>query len=162
MPTRSGRRFREGVYAVVRRIPPGRVMAYGQIALVLGAPRAARAVGGALHLLAGESTDVPWWRVVNARGTISTRCPAHSMWEQAARLRAEGVAVDATLHLDLARYQWWPDRAALRALGLAPELVAALEAYLRRPHRAAPPPAPMGSDYTGGRAGRHEHTGDGP
>ncbi|MBX6722909.1 MAG: MGMT family protein, partial [Dactylosporangium sp.] len=150
---RPGLPFRQGVYAVVRRIPSGRVMAYGQIALVLGAPRAARAVGGALHLLAGEPTDVPWWRVVNARGTISTRCPEHSMWEQAARLRAEGVVVDPTLHLDLARYQWWPDRTALRALGLAPEIVAAIEAYQRRQRWASLPLAPTGSDYTGGRAG---------
>ncbi len=129
---RPGLPFREGVYAVVRLIPPGRLMAYGQVALVLGAPRAARAVGGALHLLAGEPADVPWWRVVNARGTISPRHPERSMWEQAARLRAEGVAVDTTLHLDLARYQWWPDRAALRALRLAPEVIAAIEAYARR------------------------------
>jgi methylated-DNA-protein-cysteine methyltransferase-like protein len=158
---RPGRRFCEGVYAVVRRIPRGRVMAYGQVALVLGAPRAARAVGGALHLLAGASTDVPWWRVVNARGTISTRCPAQSMWEQAARLRAEGVAVDDTLHLDLARYQWWPDRAALRALGLAPEIVAALAIYLRR-HGAGRPRTPAGRADSRGRAGRREHRGERP
>ncbi len=127
-PTAS---FRAGVYAVVSRIPPGRVMTYGQVALALGMPRAARVVGGALHLLGGES-DVPWHRVVNRHGMISTRCPEHSMWEQAARLRAEGVAVDDTLTLDLARYRWTPDRALLAELQLAPEVLHAVDALLAR------------------------------
>ena len=124
-------RWRSGVYAVVSRIPPGRVMTYGQVALALGMPRCARQVGGALHLLA-DDTDVPWHRVVNRHGTISTRCPEHSMWVQAERLRAEGVAVDATLTLDLARYRWWPDRAALADLHLAPEVLHAVDSLLAR------------------------------
>jgi methylated-DNA-protein-cysteine methyltransferase-like protein len=123
--------FRASVYAVVSRIPRGRVMTYGQVALALGMPRAARVVGGALHLLGGGS-DVPWHRVVNRHGMISTRCPEHSMWEQAERLRAEGVAMDATLQLDLARYRWWPDRALLAELGLAPEVLYAVDALLAR------------------------------
>jgi methylated-DNA-protein-cysteine methyltransferase-like protein len=119
------------VYAVVSRIPAGRVMTYGQVALTLGMPRAARVVGGALHVLGGES-DVPWHRVVNRHGMISTRCPEHSMWEQARRLRAEGVAVDDTLTLDLARYRWAPDRALLADLHLAPEVLYAVDALLAR------------------------------
>jgi methylated-DNA-protein-cysteine methyltransferase related protein len=138
------RSFRAGVYAVVSRIPPGRVMTYGQVALALGMPRAARVVGGALHLLGGES-DVPWHRVVNRHGMISTRCPEHSMWEQAERLRAEGVVVDAALTLDLARYRWTPDRAALAALRLAPEVLHAVDTLLARAEpaegaRSARPP----------------------
>ena len=135
MRGRPGASFCGGVYAVVGRIPPGRVMTYGQVALVLGMPRAARVVGGALHLLAGD-TDVPWHRVVNRHGRISTRCPEHSMWLQAERLRAEGVAVDDTLTLDLARYRWWPDRAALADLALAPEILHAVDALIARAERA--------------------------
>jgi len=119
------------VYAVVSRIPPGRVMTYGEVALALGMPRAARVVGGALHLLGSES-DVPWHRVVNRHGMISTRCPEHSMWEQAARLRAEGVVVDDTLTLDLARYRWAPDRGVLADLQLAPEVLHAVDTLLAR------------------------------
>jgi len=133
-PVRPGASFRAAVYAIVRRIPPGRVMSYGQVALVAGLPRAARAVGGALHLLAGES-DVPWHRVVNRHGLISTRCPEHSMWVQAERLRAEGVVVDDTLQCDIEQYRWWPDRAALADLRLAPEILAALDAYIARAER---------------------------
>ncbi|HEY7060722.1 MAG TPA: MGMT family protein [Chloroflexota bacterium] len=123
--------FRTAVYAVVSRIPPGRVMTYGQVALCVGMPRAARVVGGALHLLDHE-TDVPWHRVVNRHGTISTRCPERSMWVQAERLRAEGAAVDDTLTLDLARYRWVPHRALLADLHLAPEVLRAVDALLAR------------------------------
>ena len=63
-------RFRGAVYRFVRTIPRGRVVTYGQIAALLGAPRAARAVGMAMrHCPAG----LPWHRVVNARGGISLR-----------------------------------------------------------------------------------------
>ena len=113
------------------RIPPGRVLTYGDVALMLGMPRAARVVGGALHLLDGAA-DVPWHRVVNRHGTISTRCPEHSMWLQAERLRAEGVVVDATLTLDLAHYRWRPDRGVLAGLSLAPEVLHAVDALLAR------------------------------
>ena len=126
------------MYAVVTRIPAGRVMTYGQVALVLGMPRAARQVGGALHLLADDGA-VPWHRVVNRHGTISTRCPEHSMWEQAERLRAEGVAVDATLTLDLARHRWWPDRATLADLQLAPEVLHAVDLLIARAEPTQPP-----------------------
>jgi methylated-DNA-protein-cysteine methyltransferase related protein len=111
----------------VRAIPTGRVLTYGDVALLVGAPRAARVVGGALHLLADDN-DVPWHRVVNRQGRISTRCPEHSMTRQAALLRAEGVAVDDTLTLDLALYRWWPDPATLATWRLAPEVVHALDA----------------------------------
>jgi methylated-DNA-protein-cysteine methyltransferase-like protein len=129
--------WRRAVYAVVARIPPGRVMTYGEVALAVGMPRLARQVGGALHLLA-EASDVPWHRVVNRHGRISTRCPEHSMAVQAERLRAEGVAVDDAWCLDLARYRWWPDRAALADLQLAPEVLYAVESIAAR---AQAPPA---------------------
>jgi methylated-DNA-protein-cysteine methyltransferase-like protein len=106
-------------------------MTYGQVALALGMPRAARVVGGALHLLGAES-DVPWHRVVNRHGGISTRCPERSMWQQAERLRAEGVAVDDALTLDLARYRWSPDRSLLADLQLAPEVLHAVDTLLAR------------------------------
>ena len=63
--------FYEAVYRIVRDIPRGRVMTYGQIATILGAPRAARAVGYALRA-SGKRSDVPWQRVINFRGGIST------------------------------------------------------------------------------------------
>ena len=86
--------FAERVYWLVRRIPPGRVMTYGEIALALGAPRAARVVGGALRHCP-DPEGVPWQRVVNAGGGISPRRhPEHRVHEQAKLLRQEGVEIE--------------------------------------------------------------------
>ncbi len=70
---------------VVKRIPPGRTRSYGQVALYAGAPGGARAVVRALNHL----TDVPWWRVVRADGTIAPQM----MPRQAELLQAEGARV---------------------------------------------------------------------
>ena len=103
--------FYSQVYAVVRKIPPGRVTSYGRIARMLGRPRAARAVGYALNALkaappAAEGGEVPWWRVINAHGRISTVNRELSAAKQADRLRGEGVPVNAELKIDLDRYLW--------------------------------------------------------
>ncbi|GIW11219.1 MAG: hypothetical protein KatS3mg061_2276 [Dehalococcoidia bacterium] len=84
--------FRDAVACLVSRIPPGRVMTYGQVAASLGLPRAARAVGTALHLLP-DPEAVPWWRVINAQGRISTRCFAHPAGVPARSPRGRGGAV---------------------------------------------------------------------
>jgi len=97
--------FFEQVYQVVRRIPPGKVASYGQIARLLGMPHAARTVGWALHSIP-KGCDVPWQRVVNARGIISLdRCgPGGAI--QRALLEAEGVAFDESGRIDLRVYGW--------------------------------------------------------
>ena len=94
--------FYQQVYAVVHRIPAGRVSSYGRIANMLGRPRAARAVGYALNALKdddGRNADVPWQRVVNRVGRISTVNRELSAERQAAILRREGVAVDDELRV---------------------------------------------------------------
>ena len=80
--------FREAVWRQVRRIPRGRVATYGQIAALLGRPRSARAVGGALLECPAA---LPWHRVVNAQGAISARARMSSVLTQRIRLEAEGV-----------------------------------------------------------------------
>lgn len=92
--------FFSGVYAVVRRVPRGRVVTYGQVARALGAPGAARTVGWAMRVCPDQ---VPWHRVVNARGEISLR-PTTGYHEQRARLRAEGVRLDRAGKIDLIKY----------------------------------------------------------
>jgi len=83
--------FFRRVYQVVRAIPRGKVATYGQVALLAGTPRGARAVGWALRALAAGAADrVPWHRVVNAAGGISAR-PGLSPQVQRRRLRDEGV-----------------------------------------------------------------------
>jgi methylated-DNA-protein-cysteine methyltransferase-like protein len=79
------------VYQAVRRIPRGRVATYGQVALTLGTPRGARAVGWALRALRGkQAARVPWHRVVGAGGRLSPRAGGGET-RQRARLLAEGV-----------------------------------------------------------------------
>jgi succinyl-diaminopimelate desuccinylase len=94
--------FRTRVLDATRQIPSGRVATYGDVALQAGAPRAARQVGGILRR-SGDAADVPWQRVVNARGGLSTTKIGFGEL-QAALLRAEGVVVDAE-GVDLARYR---------------------------------------------------------
>jgi methylated-DNA-protein-cysteine methyltransferase-like protein len=97
------------IYAVVRRIPRGRVATYGQVAGLAGLAGAARQVGYALHALSG-GTALPWQRVINAAGRISL--PAHAGGlEQRFRLLADGVAVDEQGRVPLSRYQWRPRKA---------------------------------------------------
>lgn len=100
--------FYEQVYAFVERVPPGCVVTYGQVALELGSPGAARAVGYALYFQPIER-GVPWWRVINVRGAISFkgRGPAADM--QRKLLEAEGVIFDASGRTDLYRFRWWPN-----------------------------------------------------
>jgi methylated-DNA-protein-cysteine methyltransferase-like protein len=91
------------VYALVRRVPRGRVVTYGQVAVMLGVPRGARAVGWAMRALPEEmASQVPWHRVVGTGGRISPRRgPGPEI--QRRRLRAEkvvfrGGCVDLELH----------------------------------------------------------------
>lgn len=91
----------DAVYAMVRRIPEGRVASYGQIAFFLGWPRGARTVGWALRALTPGS-GVPWHRVVNARGKISLSNPKR----QRELLEAEGVVFDTKGRIDLKRFGW--------------------------------------------------------
>ena len=95
-----------GVYALVRRIPKGRVMTYGQIATLLGSRLSPRAVGWAMH---GSPRGVPWHRVVNASGGCSTdRMPDIAPGLQRVLLEGEGVGFRANGTLDLARHRWTP------------------------------------------------------
>jgi len=101
--------FYEQVYAVVRRIPRGKVTSYGRIAQMLGRPRAARAVGYALNALKDqddEYADVPWQRVINGQGRISIVNRENSANRQAELLREEGIVVDDHLRVDLDVYLW--------------------------------------------------------
>ena len=97
------------VYAVVRRVPRGRVATYGQIAKLAGLGGAARQVGYALSALPAH-TSVPWHRVINARGTVSMRRLAGPELEQRLLLEREGVRFDAGGRVSLGAYGWKPRR----------------------------------------------------
>jgi methylated-DNA-protein-cysteine methyltransferase-like protein len=102
----------EQIYALVRRIPRGKVMTYGQIATLIENRLSPRAVGWAMH---GCPEDVPWQRVVNASGGCSTeRLPDMPGGLQQALLENEGISFRKSGTLDLARYRWTPPEHAPR------------------------------------------------
>src|SRR5690606_15913073 len=82
--------------AVVKQVPAGCVTTYGDVGGVLGSPTVARQVGYALAALPVERVDVPWHRVINARGAISFRGDDGRGAEQQRRLEKEGIAFDET------------------------------------------------------------------
>jgi methylated-DNA-protein-cysteine methyltransferase-like protein len=96
------------IYEVVRRVPRGRVATYGQVAALAGLAGHARQVGYALHAL-DEDHDLPWQRVINARGEVSPR--SEPGWEglQRRMLEDEGVRFDDRGRVDLDRYRWEPE-----------------------------------------------------
>ena len=100
--------FDEKVIIVVKRIPRRRLATYGQIADLIGAWGCARQVGWALRRLSLPS-DVPWHRVVNAKGQISMSPSREgSDWMQRHLLITEGIPVDQEGRLPLKRFLWRP------------------------------------------------------
>ena len=100
--------YRERVFEIVRRIPAGCVMTYGQLAEILGAGYDARTVGYCMH---AATEDVPWHRVINAQGACSTGRVILPANKQQSMLEAEGIEFDAKEKCDLARYRWTPPEA---------------------------------------------------
>lgn len=98
--------YRERVYAVVRQIPAGKVMTYGQLAIILGEGYTARTVGYVMH---GAGEDVPWQRVINSQGKCSTGRLTIPMNLQQELLEAEGVVFNEKEKCDLAKFQWFPE-----------------------------------------------------
>lgn len=97
--------FSERVYQFTKKIPKGRVATYGQIAARLGKPKAARAVGNALHHNPDPKT-IPCHRVVNREGRLAPKFGGIGWQKQREMLLAEGVKFKNGTHVDLARCQW--------------------------------------------------------
>ncbi|MFD1953240.1 MGMT family protein [Paenibacillus thailandensis] len=98
--------FTERVIGIIRSIPEGKVMTYGQVAAHAGSPRAARQVVRILHAMSAAH-KLPWHRVVNARGEIAIR-DGDSRTQQMLYLSGEGVEVGDEGAVDLSRYGYVP------------------------------------------------------
>ena len=99
-------KFARAVYALVRAVPRGTVVTYGQVAAILGHPRAARAVGTALSNLPKPlARIVPWQRVINASGRISRRGDLLRPDLQRQLLELEGIRFRGE-QVDLRRFRW--------------------------------------------------------
>src|SRR5438876_5497098 len=99
--------YRERVYAIVRQIPVGKVMTYGQLAIILGEGYTARTVGYVMH--GADTENVPWQRVINSQGKCSTGRLTIPLNLQQELLEAEGVVFNASGKCDLGRFQWFPE-----------------------------------------------------
>jgi len=98
--------FHRIVIDLIKKIPPGRVSTYGRIAALAGNPRAARQVVRALHSSSAKE-ELPWHRVVDARGRIALP-PGAGAELQRAMLEREGIVFGADGGIDLDRYLWKP------------------------------------------------------
>lgn len=99
-------KFKEDVLEIVRMVPKGKVVSYGQVALMVGIPRAAIQVGWVLHEFGDK---VPWWRVVNKKGRISTTCMEHDANMQKKLLEKDGVKVSKDQIVNMNIYRLIPD-----------------------------------------------------
>lgn len=106
MPDKNDHNYRERVYRIVRSIPRGRVMTYGQLAEILGDGYTPRTVGFVMH---GSDDKTPWHRVINAQGGCSTRGLVLPHDKQQRMLEAEGVSFNERGRCDLQSYLWIPD-----------------------------------------------------
>jgi methylated-DNA-protein-cysteine methyltransferase-like protein len=99
----------EKIYRLVLKIPRGRVMTYGQIARLLEERYSPRLVGWAMHATPQDGRNIPWHRVINSRGGISTgKITLHEPDLQRLLLEAEGVTFDDKGYCELSVYQWSP------------------------------------------------------
>jgi methylated-DNA-protein-cysteine methyltransferase related protein len=114
--TDTDQAYRERVFTIVRMIPSGRVMTYGQIAELLGESYTPRTVGFVMH---SSDDKTPWHRVINAQGATSTRGLVLPHDKQQRMLEAEGVIFDERGRCSLQQYVWIPKES--RAKGKARE-----------------------------------------
>jgi methylated-DNA-protein-cysteine methyltransferase-like protein len=104
---KADHQYRERVYEIVRRIPRGRVMTYGQIAYILGKGYTPRTVGFVMH--SADESKTPWQRVINSQGRCSTGRIVLPSDMQQRLLEREGVKFDASGRCDLETFLWHPD-----------------------------------------------------
>ena len=99
--------FYDKVYALVKKIPKGKITTYGRIANLLGKPRAARAVGYALNSLKKfEINEIPWQRVINSKGEISFKGDVYRANLQRKLLEQEGIIFNIVGQVDFKKFGW--------------------------------------------------------
>lgn len=101
-------KFSDRVYWLVCQVPRGCVATYGQIATYAGSPRAARAVGNLMRRSLKQHRQVPWHRVINAKGGISSRGDTERAELQRRLLEQEGIEFDQSGLCELEAYRWQP------------------------------------------------------
>jgi methylated-DNA-protein-cysteine methyltransferase related protein len=101
------------IYDIVRQIPQGRVATYGQVADLSNLTGKARLVGYALYQIDIPTSDVPWHRVINAKGQISySPLRRGADYLQRSLLEQEGIKFNPEGKIDLRQYLWKPQNNA--------------------------------------------------
>ena len=103
----NDQKYRERVYEIVREIPSGKVMTYGQLAEILGAGYTPRTVGFVMH--GADTNYVPWQRVINSKGACSTGKMTMPINLQQQMLEDEGIFFNEKECCDLKEYLWSPE-----------------------------------------------------
>ena len=109
-PSKPNHQYRERVYKIVRRIPRGRVMTYGQLAYMLGKGYTPRTIGFVMH--GADESNTPWHRVINSQGKCSTGRIVLPPDKQQRMLEREGIKFDETGRCNLKNFLWQPRRAS--------------------------------------------------
>ncbi|HCL47838.1 TPA: hypothetical protein DHW58_02515 [Patescibacteria group bacterium] len=130
--SKSQSAFAQAVYQLVRAIPKGKVMTYGQVAALLGHPRAAQQVGWVLHY--SDFKEVPYQRVVNRFGSLADGYTRGGRQAHKFDLESEGIEVQDDMTIDLDRYLWHPPVKAVPKLARPEDLV--LIDFASRPPRS--------------------------
>ena len=115
-------KFKRKVIEIVKCVPAGKVVSYGQVALYAGIPSAARQVGWTLNRLEKE-IEVPWWRVVNNQGRISIKNFKYSAHDQKKLLEKEGIQIEDNLTFHIEKYRFIPDKKILDSFDLNPSYI---------------------------------------
>lgn len=115
--------FKEKIIAAVKMVPHGQVASYGQIALMVGLPRAGRFVGQVLKSLEEDiktsQHDIPWWRIVNNAGRVSIKGTRyHTALMQKMLLEEEGVRFGKKFDFEIEKYRFRPEPHELKNLQL--------------------------------------------
>ncbi|PFG13786.1 methylated-DNA-protein-cysteine methyltransferase-like protein [Bacillus sp. es.036] len=100
--------FTENVVTIIKKIPPGKVMTYGQIAKCAGSPRGARQVVRILHTMSRKH-ELPWHRVINAKGEIGLKSEDGYI-DQKMMLEGEGIVFHPNSKIDLTIYRYDPPK----------------------------------------------------
>lgn len=99
--------YQEKVYEIVRQIPNGRVMTYGQIAEILGEGYTPRTIGYVMHAV--NTDEIPWQRVINSKGGCSTGKILLPYNIQQKMLEDEGIEFNEKGNCSLKTYRWSPE-----------------------------------------------------
>lgn len=111
-------KFQQSVVDVVNLVPPGKVVSYGQVALYIGLPRAAREVGWTLRSI-DDIHNIPWWRVINNAGVISIKGNINADANlQRKLLENESIEVNDSFEVDIEKYRWLASKQDLKKLSL--------------------------------------------